>query len=122
MCSLQSWATGEKNSWHLKHPELISCLDICLKTAVITSYQGFMSQVNFATFFVLNAKVLELMIFEVSFTSEEFIAKQKKKLQLDNKASRVAQFCFTTDRCLRGSSDINHVRDLDLADPLICRC
>jgi hypothetical protein len=80
MCSLQSWATGEKNSWHLKHPELISCLDIRLKTVVITSYQGFMSQVNFATFFVLNAKVLELMIFEVSFTSEEFIAKQKKKL------------------------------------------
>ena len=120
---LQCWTTGEKNLWRRKHRKLIGCLDIRLKTIVISSYRGFWSEVNFATFFVLNAKVLELMIFEVSFTSEDFIAKQKKKLQLDNRASRGAQFHFTTDRSLLGYGGlaINHVRDSDLADPFICR-
>jgi hypothetical protein len=89
---------------------------------VISTYIGLWSEVNFATFFVLNAKSLELMIFEVNSANEEFISKAQKKLELDNRASRGAQFRFTTDRCLRGRSDIDHVRDLDLADPFIRRC
>jgi hypothetical protein len=96
MCSLQGWSTGEKNLWRRKHRKLIGCLDIRLKTIVISSYRGIWSEINFATFFVLNAKVLEFMIFQVGSTSEEFIAEQKKKLQFDNRASRVAQFRFTT--------------------------
>nr|XP_051185012.1 uncharacterized protein LOC127299137 [Lolium perenne] len=119
---IQRWSTRENNLWRRKHRELIKCFDIRLKTIVISTYVGLWSEVNFATFFVLNAKLLELMVFEVNCTDEEFISKEQKKLQLDNRASRGAQFQFTTDRCLRGRLDIDHVRDLDLADPVIRRC
>ncbi|KAM0909365.1 hypothetical protein ACQ4PT_014860 [Festuca glaucescens] len=119
---IQGWSTREKNFWRRKHRELIKYFDIRLKTIVISTYIGLWSEVNFATFFVLNAKSLELMIFEVNSSNEEFISKEQKKLQLDNRASRGARFRFTTDRCLRGRLDIDHVRDLDLADPFIRRC
>ncbi|KAK1626206.1 hypothetical protein QYE76_000521 [Lolium multiflorum] len=85
---IQGWSTTEKNLWRRKHRELIKCFDICLKTIVISTYIGLWSEVNFATFFVLNAKSLELMIFEVNSANEEFISKAQKKLQLDNRASR----------------------------------
>jgi hypothetical protein len=61
-------------------------------------YQGSMCEVNFFTFFVLNAKVLESVTLVVSgkrANDEEFIAKQRRKLQLENMASRGAQFHFT---------------------------
>ncbi|KAM0888318.1 hypothetical protein ACQ4PT_028431 [Festuca glaucescens] len=80
---IQGWSTREKNLWRCKHRELIKCFDIRLKTIVISTYNGFWSEVNFATFFVLNAKSLELMIFEVNSANEEFISKEQKKLQLD---------------------------------------
>jgi hypothetical protein len=74
--------------------------------------------VDFATFFVLSAKVLELMILEVHMDdySEEFIAQQWKKLQLDSKASRDARFHFTPD-WPHHSNSCFRVHDLDLADP-----
>jgi hypothetical protein len=61
-------------------------------------YKGSMSEVNFFTFFVLNAKLLESVTLVVSAkraNNEEFIAKQRRKLQLENMASRGAQFHFT---------------------------
>ncbi|CAM0949221.1 unnamed protein product [Alopecurus aequalis] len=89
-------STGEKekNFWRRKHRKLIPSLDIHLKTIVVYS------------------------------TDEEFIEKQQKKLQLDNRASRGAQFHFTTDSCRRGYGNLDdgHVHDLDLADPFIYRC
>jgi hypothetical protein len=77
------------------------------------------SDVNFATFFVLNAKELELMTIHVERNDEEFIARQERLLQLDKKASKGARFQFTTDRSLRDIGDISDVRDLDLADPFV---
>jgi hypothetical protein len=107
-----------KNLWRRKHRKFIGCLDIHLKI-VFETYQGIVSDVNFATFFVLNAKELELMTFHVERIDEEFIARQERLLQLDKKASKGARFHFTTDRCLRDIGDISDVRDLDLADPFV---
>jgi hypothetical protein len=81
-------------------------------------YRGIKSHVDFATFFVLNAKVLELMTLEVHEDdyNEEFIAEQRRKLQLDSKASRGARFHFTPEWS-HHSSWCFHVHDLDLTDP-----
>ncbi|KAM0891181.1 hypothetical protein ACQ4PT_026566 [Festuca glaucescens] len=111
--------SGGKNLWRQKYRNLIKCFHICLKTIVLEHYRGIMSQVNFATFFLLNAKVLESMTIQVRAEkySPGFVVQQQMKLQLENRASRRARLHFTTARCLRDVLGINHVRDLDLADP-----
>jgi hypothetical protein len=57
-----------------------------------------MTHVNFAKFFVPNARVLESMIFHTvaRFNNGKFLAGQHRKLELENKASRDDQFHFTT--------------------------
>ena len=107
------------NLWRRKHRNLKKCNDIRLKTIVLRSYWGVKSQVNFAAFFVLNARILETMTLQVetSYYNEEFLAEQRKALQLENRASRAAQFHFKTDRRIRSSSDVQHVHDLDVVDP-----
>jgi hypothetical protein len=84
---------------------------------VLEHYRGLESEVNFATFFILNAKVLESMTLTVLGSTEEFIAELRRKLQLDNRASRGAQIHFRTDRYLSNSWDIKHLQDL--TDPFI---
>lgn len=121
---VKSWSSGEKNLWHHKHRDLLTCLDICLRTVVLETYLGSWSQVNFAKFFVLNARVLESMTFhvEASLYDEEFLAEQRGKLQLGNKASRDAQFHFTTGTSLEAVWESKHLSDLNLNDPFLCRC
>jgi hypothetical protein len=113
-----------KNLWRRKHRDLLKCFDIRLKTIGLGFYRGIKSEVDFVTFFVLNAKVLELMIVHVSPQDyyRGFAAVQSRKLKFEDRASRGAHIHFTTERCLRGVSDINHVRDLDLTDPFISTC
>ena len=79
---------------------------------------GLESHVDFATFFVHNARMLELMTFQVCSKdyNEEFFAQQRKKLQLDSKASRGARFHITQDWSHKQTSSFG-VHDLDLADP-----
>jgi hypothetical protein len=51
--------------------------------------------VDFAKFFVLNAKVLKKMEFGCfNNCNDKWMANQHKRLQLDNRASRGAQFKF----------------------------
>lgn len=86
---------------------------------VLDSYRGIKSEVNFVTFFVLNARVLELVKLQVcpGYYNKEFLAEQRRKLQLDERVSKGAQIHFTTRRCVRYFHD--HVRDLDLVDPFL---
>ena len=85
---------------------------------VLKNYTCVMRDVNFAMFFVLNAKLLELFRFKVwrSCTSD-FIASQRRLLQLGKRASRGARFEFTSRSFHRKLEDIKHVEDLSVADP-----
>ncbi|GJN29122.1 hypothetical protein PR202_gb17315 [Eleusine coracana subsp. coracana] len=114
------------NSWRRKKHILMRNLEIRLKTVVMKCYKGTKSQVNFATFFVLNAKMLEEMRFEgEKYDDEMLIAEHLKLLQVEKRASRSAQFSFTTGRECRHKHNllhIKHVRDLSLVDPFECTC
>jgi hypothetical protein len=87
---------GEKNVWCHKYWNLIRTLDIPLRKIVLLNYRGNKSHVNFAKFFILNARLLESMVFvpDCEEPSIEWIEKQHKLLQTKNKASRFAQFGF----------------------------
>jgi len=59
----------------------------------LKQYRGLRSQVNFASFFVLNARELESMRLEVgdSDCNEALFAEQYGMLQMEKRASRGAQ-------------------------------
>jgi hypothetical protein len=57
---------------------------------------------------------------EAKNCNKEFLEKHRRKLQLENSASRGAHFQFTTDKCVRNIWDIKDVHDLDLTDPFAC--
>lgn len=86
-------------------------------------YRGISAQVNFASFFVLNARVLELIRFEVAPCNynEGFFEEQHRKLQMEKRASRGARLCFTAV-CSHNVEGIHDVSDLYLADPFACGC
>ncbi|XBJ20838.1 hypothetical protein VPH35_011598 [Triticum aestivum] len=115
---IESTGPGETNLWRRKHQNLIRSLDIRLKTIAWRCYRGIKSHVDFATFFLLNARMLELVTLEVNQNdyNEEFFAQQRKVLQLDMKASGVARLHVTPDASHRYIMDFG-VHDLDLADP-----
>jgi len=76
----------------------IECLELHLKKVVINNYHGMRPDVDFAKFFVLNAKMLREMIFGVTnHCSDKWMSNQRRRLQLDNKASQGAQFAFGRD-------------------------
>ncbi|XP_048535031.1 uncharacterized protein LOC125513867 [Triticum urartu] len=77
------------------HP--IECLETHLKKVVFKSFEGYAKQVDFARFFVLNAKVLDKIEFEVkNHYSSGTVASKHKLLQVENRASREARFEFRT--------------------------
>ena len=118
----QSYKVGDKNLWRRKHRNLIKGLDIRLKTVVLNNYQGILSQISFATFFVLNAKMLESMTFECQRynVTDRFLAEQHQLLQLEKRASRCSRVYFTTKRCEHEFMHINHAHDLSKTDPFEC--
>uniref|UniRef100_A0ACD5U0V9 Uncharacterized protein n=1 Tax=Avena sativa TaxID=4498 RepID=A0ACD5U0V9_AVESA len=117
--------SGEKNLWRRKHLNFLRSHEIRLKTVVMGWYRGIRAQVNFASFLVLNARVLESIRLKVARCdyNEEFFEEQHRMLQMDKRASRGAQLCFTA-AC---SHDVEGIHDddvshLDLTDPFACGC
>ncbi|XP_037454184.1 putative F-box/LRR-repeat protein At3g28410 [Triticum dicoccoides] len=79
------------------HP--IECLETRLKKVVFKSFEGYGKQVDFAKFFVLNAKVLDKIEFEVrNQYSSETVAYEHRLLQVENRASREARVEFRTTK------------------------
>ncbi|RLM85527.1 hypothetical protein C2845_PM04G07860 [Panicum miliaceum] len=69
----------------------IECLELHLKKVAVNDYRGMRSDVDFAKFFVLNAKVYFGV---VPSCSDKWMANQRRRLQVDNKASPGARFAF----------------------------
>ncbi|EMS64579.1 hypothetical protein TRIUR3_19650 [Triticum urartu] len=77
------------------HP--IECLEAHLKKVVFKPFEGYGKQVEFARFFVLNAKVLDKIEFEAyNHYGIEMVGYEHKLLQVENRASRHARFVFKT--------------------------
>ncbi|CAD6223520.1 unnamed protein product [Miscanthus lutarioriparius] len=121
---IQTKMAGEKNVWCCKYRNLIGTLDIRLKKIVLAGYRGNTSHVNFAKFFVLNARMLESMRLELCIAkpspSNAWIDKQYRLLQTKNKASRDMQLDFASDYGLRLTNSFfrpEQVHDLSTADP-----
>ncbi|KAJ1288874.1 hypothetical protein BS78_02G121500 [Paspalum vaginatum] len=122
---VQACHSRDSNLWRRKYGKLARSLDMRLKKVVFLNYKGTQSQVNFATFFIMNARMLEVMGFEGrgSIASQWFISRQQSLLQLDQRASRGAQFYFTTSICSSPHlSHIKHAHDLSKIDPFECTC
>ena len=84
--------------WRRKYRDLLRSLDIRLKIMVLNYYSGRKPDVDFVTFFVLNARQLESMTLMVQTEDEDFLAKQHHKLKLEKRASHGARFHFTAER------------------------
>uniref|UniRef100_A0ACD5TBZ0 Uncharacterized protein n=2 Tax=Avena sativa TaxID=4498 RepID=A0ACD5TBZ0_AVESA len=97
-----------------QHP--IECLQTHLKKVVFKSFVGYEKQLDFARFFVLNAKVLNKIEFEgyCDYNSES-VAYQHKVLQVENRASRDAKVEFRR-QYIRCDFD-KGIHDLSVADP-----
>ena len=115
---------GVKNVLKYDGLDPIECLECHLREINLNNYRGMMHDVNFAKFFVLKARVLKLMRFDIKFKSNDiWWASQQKRLQLHNKRSEEAQFELRAvtiffDRF--GSEGVNWkgVHDLSVADPI----
>ncbi|CAL5089817.1 unnamed protein product [Urochloa decumbens] len=119
---IQSCRSVRQNLWRRKHKHFIQNYAMRIKTVVLGSYWGIRAQVNFASFFILNATELEVMRIELkdSDYNERFFLEHHRRLQMEKRASIGARLDFVRRALCRNHLDINHVRDLALTDPFEC--
>jgi hypothetical protein len=100
----------------------VECLEFHLKKVAFKHYRGMPTDVEFARFFILNAKVLEKMEFGLVevFNKDDWRANQNTLLQLQDRASRDARFEMKRLRSHTLSNENKNERthDLSIADPL----
>ncbi|KAM0879938.1 hypothetical protein ACQ4PT_033903 [Festuca glaucescens] len=98
----------------------INCLESHLKVMVLKNYGGGEEHAGFAKFFVLNAKVLKEIIFEVCKKidiNKKWMIDQHKLLEVETRASRDAQLKFRGGSCL---DKFLVSGDLSISDPFDC--
>jgi hypothetical protein len=98
------------------HP--IECLQTHLKEVVLRHYSGHEKQVDFARFFVLNAKVLSKIEFQAyGDYSNEPVAYQHRLLQVENSVSRDVQFEIRSNCRWHDCHLKEHIHNLSVWDP-----
>jgi hypothetical protein len=107
------------NVWKYDPLDLIECLELHLKKVELKNYDGTKSlSVDFAKFFVLNAKMLKEMKITLAYHQQlDWFANQHELLQIKDRASRDAQIelkCGTTQASF---TDNKHTYDLSMDDP-----
>jgi hypothetical protein len=71
----------------------IECLELHLREVSLNGYRGRRPDINFANFFILDARVIKVMRFGIKLThNDRWWTSQHKRLQLDNKVSTKAHF------------------------------
>ncbi|BAT00782.1 Os07g0242700 [Oryza sativa Japonica Group] len=97
----------------------IECLDLNLKKVEVSGYCGNKSHIDFAMFFVLNGRVLELMRLECGTrrNDRKWIENQKMCLKLDNMVSKDAEFHFTRRTSWNYFTNVRRAHELLIADP-----
>ncbi|XP_044958332.1 putative FBD-associated F-box protein At5g56440 [Hordeum vulgare subsp. vulgare] len=115
---------GMKNARKYDPLDPVECLTLHLKTVVLQNYWGNKPDVDFAKFFILNAMVLEQMIFRtLNSCNDKWMSDQHRRLQVDNRASPDARFEFK--RCHNDSwccfPDSKHIHDLSVSNPFADR-
>jgi hypothetical protein len=99
----------------------IECLELHLKKVVLMNYDGSKKpSVDFAKFFVLNAKLLkEMEIQVINNGNDDWMTNQQKQLCVENRASRDARIELKIDT--RKSHIRMDTHDLSMADPFDSR-
>ena len=88
---------NDENEPQYDPPHQVECFQTHLKTVVFKIFIGYEKQVNFARFFVLHAKVLKKVEFEVYGKCNTIsVAYHHTLLKVENRASRHARFVFKT--------------------------
>ena len=94
------------------------CLELHLKKVALKVYYGRGLEVDFARFFVLNAKVLERMEFGVvKGCDDKWRSNQNMQLQLEDRASHGARFEFKRFSWTTFRDNKKRTHDLSMADP-----
>ncbi|CAM0876204.1 unnamed protein product [Alopecurus aequalis] len=94
------------------------CLEHHLKKVALKVYYGRGLEVDFARFFVLNAKVLEIMEFGVvDDCGDKWRANQNVQLQLEDRASHDSRFEFKRFSWTSFRDFKKHTHDLSMPDP-----
>ncbi|VAI54236.1 unnamed protein product [Triticum turgidum subsp. durum] len=107
---------NKKNEPQYDPPHQIECFQTHLKTVVFKIFIGYEKQVNFARFFLVNAKALNKIEFEVYGACDAIsVAYYHSLLQVEKRASQDAQVEFRSEYQRTGYD--NHVHDLSVADP-----
>ncbi|TVU39665.1 hypothetical protein EJB05_13097, partial [Eragrostis curvula] len=109
-----TYALGMENEWCHKPLERIECLDLHFKKLVLGFYLGNKSHADFTTYFILNARVLELVKLNVELhqaKNKKWTDKQRKLLQLENRASSGAHIDFASYNCSSSPKEIHELSD-----------
>ena len=98
----------------------VECLDLHLSEITLNSYQGTLPEIIFARFFVLRARALKEMRFDLHlFLKNRWFVDQRRRLRQNGIGSKNAEFHFgTSDERVNRSHRVNPIHDFSVADPL----